>query len=306
MTIGTKQPKSLSIDEMFEELSGNDFTVLDIETTGLSPHKGGYIIEIAAVRIKDGKQVDQYETLVDPKTKFYGKTIELTGITNEMVQGKPTIGEVLPDLFEFIGDSVIVAHNSQFDWNRFLLHNFSLIGLYPTNNAICTRRLFQAIEPERRKMKQGYGLSELVVHYGVDFDEANHHRALDDTLATAEAFIKLRKDALERGRTKKSTFLTLKMKTKKREKEKVTDIQVKTVRYWEKTFGKRTLKRVYVNFEDSNKQFGNVYYDIPTKTWYVKDYAYPIDLTVVEEHVLNKVGKESMEEYLNDMVLQPN
>lgn len=300
MAVAHKQPKSLSVEEMLEHLNEDKFVVLDIETTGLSPAKGGYLLEVAAVKVENGKITEEFEQLIDPEVKLYGKTISLTGITNEMIVGQPTYGEVLPDLFDFIDDAVVVAHNAQFDWNRFLLHYFGNLGYYPLNPAICTKRIFQNLEPERRKTKEGYGLSELVKFYDVDFDENTHHRALADTKATAEAFIKLREDALERKPSKVNLVFT-KKKTKKRERDKVTDITIKSVSYWEKTFGTRTMKRVYVGFVDAARQSGNVYYDIPTRQWYIKDYHSPIDLENVEELVLKYTKSDSMEAYLNGL-----
>lgn len=300
MTTATKQPKSLSVEEMLECLDADHYVVLDIETTGLSPLKGGYLLEIAAARVEKGVITDVFEELINPGVKLYGKTISLTGIDNEMVQGKPTYQEVLPKLFDFIGDSTVVAHNAQFDWNRFLLHYFGKLGYYPTNSAICTKRLFQHIAPERKVTKEGYSLSDLVVHYQVDFDEANHHRALDDTIATAKAFIKMRDVALKRDLTQVNTVFK-KKSTKKREHNKVSDVRIKSARYWEKTFGNKTLQRVYVQFEDSQKQFGSVFYNIPTRSWQIKEYHQPIDLKAVETLVLIYVKADSMEDYLNTL-----
>lgn len=299
MATATKQPPSLSVDEMMELIKEDKFVVLDIETTGLSPAKGGYLLEVAAVKVENGKIVDEFESLINPGIKFYKKTIELTGITNEMVADQPTYGEVLPDLFAFIDDAVVVAHNAQFDWNRFLLHYFGTLGYYPLNDAICTKRIFQKLYPERRKTKQGYTLSDLVQFYDVPFDEANHHRALVDTIGTAEAFIKMREDALEKAVQPINAIFTKKKKIKVREKEKATNLLIQSARYWEKTFGKRTLKRIYVQIEDDLKQFGTVYYDVPSRRWYVKEYHQPIDLEHVETLVLEHLKVESIEEYLN-------
>lgn len=298
MATATKQPKSLSVDEMMSYLREDKYVVLDIETTGLSPAKGGFLLEVAAVKVENGKIVDEFESLIDPGVKIYKKTIELTGITNEMIAGKPTYGEVLPQLFNFIDDAVVVAHNAQFDWNRFLLHYFGKLGYYPTNPAICTKRIFQKMYPDRRKTKEGYGLSELVSFYNVPFDEADHHRALADTIGTAKAFIKMREDA---NKKKPNVSVIFKKKTKKREKAKVTDVTIKSARYWEKTFGTRTLKRIYVQIEDTMKQFGTVYYDIPSRQWYIKDYHSPIDLDHVEKLVLEHLKVDSIEDYLNGL-----
>lgn len=301
MATATKQPASLSIEEMMSYLNEDKYVVLDIETTGLSPAKGGYLLEVAAVKVEKGKITGEFESLIDPGVKFYKKTIELTGITNEMVQGMPTYGEVLPDLFDFIGDAVVVAHNAQFDWNRFLLHYFGKLGYYPTNPAICTKRIFQKLYPERLKTKEGYGLSSLVTFYGVPFNEDEHHRALVDTIGTAKAFIKMREDALKQKPSTNVNVIFTKKKVQKREKDKVTDVKIQSARYWEKTFGTRTIKRIYVQIEDAMKQFGTVYYDIQSRKWYIKEYHSPIDLNHVEKLVLEHLKVDTLEDYLNGL-----
>ncbi len=88
--------------------------VFDIETTGFSS-KNDKIIEIGAVKLKDGEIVDSFSTFVDPKVNIPYKITELTSITQNMVNGQPTIDEVLPKFMEFVGDSVLVAHNAAFD-----------------------------------------------------------------------------------------------------------------------------------------------------------------------------------------------
>ena len=95
-----------------------DYVVLDLETTGLNPLRD-QIIEIAAIRVKEEKEISYYQSLISceqiPET-----VIQLTGITREMLEqeGKP-MGQVLKEVLEFIGDTRIVGHNASFDW-RFL------------------------------------------------------------------------------------------------------------------------------------------------------------------------------------------
>lgn len=296
--MATAKKVTVPIEEMISLSTQQEFTVLDIETTGLSPTKGGFIIEIAAVRISKGEIVGEFSSLVDPKQKLYGKTIELTGITNDMVIGQPTYGEVLPKLYNFIGDSVIVAHNAMFDWDRFLVHYFSKLGLYPKNKVLCTKRVFQYLRPERRKLKLGYGLSELTQEYGIHLDENEHHRALVDTKVTALAFLKMRNEYFEKNGIDESTLSTNEMENQIDEMEKIKDVTISTVRYWEKTLKSRVLKRVYVQFNYQEQYYGTAYYDIPTNCWFVKEFDLPLDLESVEELVLRKIQKDSMNEYL--------
>lgn len=290
-------------ENMYQRLvTQGEFTVLDIETTGLSPAKGGFLLEIAAVRISNGRIIAKHSSLIDPLQKLYGKTIELTGITNEMVKGKPTYDKVLPKLAKFMGDSTIVAHNAVFDWNRFLLHYFEKVGIYPKNEVVCTKNFFQFLKPERRKLKLKYGLSELVKEYDVPFDEQNHHRALDDTLATAQAFLSMREEFL--GEVFVQEELTKELTetdTTVVEEEKVKDVTIQSVRYWAKKTSQRDLRRIYVRLHHNYKIYGTVYYDIPIKQWFVKEFDAPIDLDAVEEAVLKKIRLASLEDFVTGL-----
>lgn len=289
--------------DMYQRLvSQGEFTVLDIETTGLSPAKGGFLLEIAAVRISNGRIVDKRSSLINPLQKIYGKTIELTGITNEMVKGKPTYDKVLPNLAKFMGDSVIVAHNAMFDWNRFLLHYFEKVGIYPKNEVVCTKNFFQFLQPERRKLKLKYGLSELVQAYDVPFDEQNHHRALDDTVATAQAFIAMREVFL--GEAFIQTELTKETSDQDSnvvEEQKIKNVNIESVRYWEKQTKQRDLRRIYVRLNHDFKLYGTVYYDVPARQWFVKEFDAPLDLEAVERAVLKKIRRDSVADYVTGL-----
>ena len=102
------------------------YTVIDVETTGLSPQFDG-MIEVAAVKISNGKVLDTFSTLVKPNTVFIGDDgselyvddfIEtLTGITNDMLVTAPEFVEIRDDFMSFLGDSIIVGHNVNFDIN---------------------------------------------------------------------------------------------------------------------------------------------------------------------------------------------
>ena len=91
-----------------------EFVAFDLETTGLSS-QNDRIIEIGAVILKNGEEIDRFQTFVDPERPLERKIVELTGITEEMLQGAPKIEEVLPKFLDFIGGRVLVAHNSDFD-----------------------------------------------------------------------------------------------------------------------------------------------------------------------------------------------
>lgn len=167
-------------------LKENEFIVLDLETTSLSPMTGGKIIEIGAVHVKNGQIINVFEELIDPEQVIYEKTTKLTGITNEMVQGKRLYPHVLKDFYGFMGNKPIVAHNADFDWKRFLLFYFEKIGIFPTNIVIDTLKLSKFYLPEMKSHK----LNLLCEKFEIVLE--NHHRAKDDAEATAKVLIEFK------------------------------------------------------------------------------------------------------------------
>lgn len=114
--------------------SPDDYICLDLETTGLSPSRD-WIIEVAAYRVREGDVEDRFVSLVRPGevSKVTPFITNLTGISREMVSDAPLPDEVLPELFEFIGDDMIVGHNTCFDMN-FLYDGALKIGISPIGN----------------------------------------------------------------------------------------------------------------------------------------------------------------------------
>ena len=161
-----------------EESFDDEYVVFDIETTGFSS-KNDKIIEIGAVKLKDGEIVDSFSTFVDPKVNIPYKITELTSITQNMVNGQPTIDEVLPKFMEFVGDSVLVAHNAAFDVG-FIKKNLMDMGKTLKNPVMDTVPLARYLYPDLKKVK----LNLVAKHLGISLE--NHHRAVDDAKATAE------------------------------------------------------------------------------------------------------------------------
>ncbi|HHV39424.1 MAG TPA: PolC-type DNA polymerase III [Tepidimicrobium sp.] len=158
------------------------YVVFDIETTGLSP-TNDMIIEIGAVKIENGIIVDEYSQLINPERPVPGKIVSITGITDNMLKNKPKIDEVLPEFYDFIQDSILVAHNSTFDMG-FLREQFSKIGKEVTNPVLDTLELSRLLFPQLKRHR----LDVLAKHLNVDL--TNHHRAVDDANATANIFLK--------------------------------------------------------------------------------------------------------------------
>lgn len=287
MTVATESPlmhwNREAIKENIEFLKNSHYVVLDIETTGLSPKTGGRIIEIGAVRIVNGEVTDEYQTFIDPQVKIYPKTTELTGITGAMVAGQRTIGQVLPEFQQFIGDAVVVCHNAKFDWTRFLHPAFKDVGLHLNNQVMCTYELFRKADPGRGK--GGYTLLTLCTMFGVKIK--NHHRAIDDAIATAEAFIGIQKELVDVSIIRKAEPIVKKALEH-------TEVAVKRVKYWEKRVSpKQMMRRHYISLTNGS-DFGTVYFDITTRTWYNKDFEKPLDFSVVQAKVMEFLSLKSL------------
>ena len=157
------------------------YTVIDIETTGLSRNYH-QITEIAAAKVRKGRIIDSYQTLVNPCMKIPSFITKLTGISDRMVKDAPLVNEVLPTFKEFLGKDVFVAHNATFDFG-FLEHNLRVChGHQLSNDRLCTRKLANRIFPELPRKRLG----DLCSHLGVKNVQA--HRAMGDVLATVEVF----------------------------------------------------------------------------------------------------------------------
>ena len=156
-------------------------TIIDIETTGLSKSRHS-ITEIAAVRLRGGKVVASFQTLVNPNMHIPSFITRLTGIDNEMVKDAPTIDAVLPSFLTFLGEDVFVAHNASFDFG-FLEHNLQEhCRAELDNKRLCTRKLANRIFPQLPRKRLG----DLCEHLGVENKTA--HRAMSDVLATVDVF----------------------------------------------------------------------------------------------------------------------
>ncbi|SHE63265.1 PolC-type DNA polymerase III [Clostridium fallax] len=157
------------------------FVVFDLETTGFSS-KNNKIIEIGAVKIKDGEIVDNFSYFVNPEVSIPYKITELTGINDDMVKDAETIEKVLPKFMDFIGDSIVVAHNAGFD-TAFIKKNCNDLNIEFKNPIMDTVPLARFLYPELKKVK----LNIVAKHLGISLE--NHHRAVDDAKATADILL---------------------------------------------------------------------------------------------------------------------
>ncbi len=153
---------------------GDEYVAFDLETTGLSS-ANDRIIEIGAVVMKNGEELDRFQTFVDPQRPLEKKIVELTGITDEMLKGAPKIEEVLPEFLKFVNGRVLVAHNSDFD-TGFIRAACAREGLPYTYTAADTLILSQNMLPQLNKFKLD------IVSNALSLPDFNHHRAADDAV----------------------------------------------------------------------------------------------------------------------------
>lgn len=172
-----------------------NYVVFDLETTGLSSSTHE-ITEIGAIKVIDGEVADKFEMLVKPTKKITKKITEITGITNEMVEDKPPIEEVLPQFIEFIGKLPLVAHNADFD-SGFLCENYRRIyGKEFRRKKSCTMKMYRKWYKETWDEKAPSAKLGDVIFDLLGSDEYssylnNAHRGLNDAEFTQKIYEKM-------------------------------------------------------------------------------------------------------------------
>ena len=172
-----------------EDLINSEYVVFDTETTGFNAGGADQMIEIGAVKIKDGEITDRFDELIDPKRHIPDKITELTCITDEMVKGKDDEETVTKRFIEWVGNLPMVAHNAKFDIS------FIEMAMKKYNLGEFKNTVIDTLELSRT-LDQGYArhsLSALVKRYNVPWEEDAHHRADYDAEGTAYVFAKMLK-----------------------------------------------------------------------------------------------------------------
>ncbi|MBF0746862.1 PolC-type DNA polymerase III [Gemella sp. 19428wG2_WT2a] len=167
-------------------LKNATYVVFDVETTGLSAERDT-IIEIAAIKVRNGKEVDSFESYINPQIKISELITNITSITNDDVKDAPLEEEVMRDFYNWLDDGdILVAHNAAFDLGM-IGKSFERLGIMSELNysSIDTLVLSRAINKETSR----HGLSALSKFYKVRL--VQHHRAIYDTRATVEVFFKM-------------------------------------------------------------------------------------------------------------------
>lgn len=190
------------VDDMAPTVVGEDdtpfdgeFIAFDLETTGLS-RETDRITEIGAVRIREGRIVEEFDTFVNPQRDIPEKITELTGITNDMVKDAPLEEQALQSFFDFCGSAPLVAHNAAFDAG-FTSAAAKRCGMEFNYTYIDSIPICRALYPDLKSYKLN-----AVAKY-LQLPPFNHHRACDDARELGEIFLILL-DVLAKERSAKS------------------------------------------------------------------------------------------------------
>jgi len=170
-----------------------DYVLFDLETTGTSTKKDE-IIEISAVKVRNGEIVEEFSELVNPKIPISAIASSVNNIYDYMVKDSPTFDEVLPAFIDFIGDDILVGHNiNSFDMNFIYRDLAKYYNKTITNDCIDTLRLSRKCLPELAHHR----LSDLADYYGISTIGA--HRALNDCRINQQVFENLGREIERRG-----------------------------------------------------------------------------------------------------------
>ncbi|MCR5787625.1 MAG: PolC-type DNA polymerase III [Bacilli bacterium] len=186
---------SIVKDPTDEKLEGNTFVVFDTETTGFNAAGGDQMIEIGAVKIKDGAIIDRFDKFINPGYHIPDNITQLTEITDEMVKDADDEKTVTLEFLEWAGNNPMVAHNAKFDIS------FIQMAMKKNDLGLFKSTVIDTLELSRQ-LDQGFArhsLSALVKRYNVPFDEDAHHRADYDAEGTALVFDKMLKKLLQQN-----------------------------------------------------------------------------------------------------------
>ncbi|MDE6406874.1 MAG: ribonuclease H-like domain-containing protein [Lachnospiraceae bacterium] len=167
----------------------DSYVCIDLETTGLDP-KRDKIIEIGAVRVERGEITETWETFVNPGQKLSERIVELTGIHDRDLSRANPIGDLLPGLFAFLGEDVLLGHSILFD--------FSFLKKAAVNERLVFERQgIDTLKIARKYLKdlESRSLGALCKHYGISHSA---HRALGDACATNALYRKLAEEFYEK------------------------------------------------------------------------------------------------------------
>jgi DNA polymerase III epsilon subunit family exonuclease len=174
---------------LIQPLNQIPISVVDVETTGASADFGHRVIEIGIVRIEGGRVVAEHEQLIDPERRISPGVTALTGITQEMVAGRPTFQQAFGRILELLSGAVLVGHNIRFDLS-FLRREFRRSGREIADALGTSTPVLDTVRIARRRFgRGGNGLGQLARRLG--YESAVAHRALADARTTADVLYRL-------------------------------------------------------------------------------------------------------------------
>ncbi|MDR2777842.1 MAG: DNA polymerase III subunit epsilon [Rickettsiales bacterium] len=161
---------------------------IDTETTGLDPYSGDRLIEIGCIELSDGRKTgEHFHRLINPEREVPGEAVNVHGITTERLLDKPKFFEIADELLEFLGDSILIAHNSSFDM-KFLNFEFESIGYSKIKNEVIDSLLLA----KNKFPGQKNSLDSLCRRYSIDNSKRTFHGALLDAELLADVYVELK------------------------------------------------------------------------------------------------------------------
>lgn len=185
------------------------FAFFDVETTGLAPYYGDKVCEVAILRIRNGRKVASFHSLVDPGRRVSPGAYAVNGITQEMLKGKPKFGQVTTDILRMLEGTVMVCHNAPFDM-RFLKAELNEVDLsIPDCPVVDTLAL-------ARRCFRFYSNSLGSVAESLGIKVNQEHRAMSDCITTRKVFQRFIENFKWRGITTLDEILSLQKEPSRR------------------------------------------------------------------------------------------
>lgn len=261
-------------------LNADTFVVFDLETVGLSPVQSTGIIEIGAVKLDHkGNIIDRFSRYVDPYIQIPKKITTITGIVQDDVYKQGRCSKVLKEFIEWFGDATMVAHNSDFDWNRFVLPLAHYIGEYPTNPVVDTLTLSRELYPIG-----SHKLGNVCDYLGIDLTMA--HRAIHDAEATAQVF----QNMLSQIRDAHPNYKEKAIKYTSREINYPKQT-ILAVNQWKRAAKEserypHDFNRIYVDLN-----YGKVFWDVIEGAWEICESRVPINFNDIQNQLYELTHK---------------
>ncbi|MCM1523436.1 MAG: exonuclease domain-containing protein [Ruminococcus sp.] len=272
--------------KLYESIT--DYTVFDLETTGLWVNSDCKIIEISALKVRNDEVAETFSTLVNPKIHIPSAATRINHITDEMVENAPAIEDIFDDFLAFIGDDVLVGHNiDSFDYNIIYDLHIRFKGTPFQNQYIDTLSLAKKAFPELPSHK----LTDLAEHLNIDRSEA--HRAEKDCYMNFSLYKEL-KPLISENNTR-----TIPIKTDKGEKKYASVVNKSGMQ----NIFKGTACIVYGAFKNiDNDKVQNIVRELGAE--YADYFCYSADYLILGEDMYEKYIKRIPDELIDSVALR--